>query len=434
MRLNSINPYIREFVIPLFIKLMKHYRIVKKSTHFLIAISAFAIIFNITIFTAMTFGLMSVSKPVQTIASETCSSGTNVKIELTDTTVTNKQINQDFGVMIFSNEVAPSTGRHYQYQFFVKDVATGYVADKTDVMGSYLGAAMSEDFADLQITEIGGKEVYALYSQGLTPESTATDPHCLDWLKTNVITITGVNRATDSPNITITVPEKVDQGASTTIKSTITGATAKLYDILISKGGDCPNTPMTDAHCWNKFGGKAVPSSPYEFDTVWPTTIPGTDIGRHGIGIIVWPATGGDRNSPSDSKTVYMTICEPGTSGTTCVSASGPTDPGAGGPEENIETPDKIEKFSSFATDFFLPIKKITGAGDITIVILYVMGYLIGAFAFLGIIVSGIQYISSGGDSSKSEKAKKNLIYCVIGITIAILAFSIQAIVATFWK
>lgn len=41
------------------------------------------------------------------------------------------------------------------------------------------------------------------------------------------------------------------------------------------------------------------------------------------------------------------------------------------------------------------------------------------------IIVGGIQYISSSGDASKTEKAKKTVLYACIGLIICALAFVI---------
>lgn len=42
--------------------------------------------------------------------------------------------------------------------------------------------------------------------------------------------------------------------------------------------------------------------------------------------------------------------------------------------------------------------------------------------AVIGIVYSGILYITSGGDTTKAETAKKNLIWSIIGLIVLILA------------
>ncbi|MEA3323394.1 MAG: hypothetical protein U9Q12_04175, partial [Patescibacteria group bacterium] len=47
---------------------------------------------------------------------------------------------------------------------------------------------------------------------------------------------------------------------------------------------------------------------------------------------------------------------------------------------------------------------------------------IIASLAVLMIIVSGIMYMTSGGDSQKAETAKKMLTYSIAGLIVAILA------------
>ncbi|MDO8471921.1 MAG: hypothetical protein Q7S64_02065 [bacterium] len=51
---------------------------------------------------------------------------------------------------------------------------------------------------------------------------------------------------------------------------------------------------------------------------------------------------------------------------------------------------------------------------------LVVLLWIISAAAVLNLIYAGFQFITAGGDSTKSEQAKKNIIYTVVGIIIAI--------------
>jgi hypothetical protein len=48
-----------------------------------------------------------------------------------------------------------------------------------------------------------------------------------------------------------------------------------------------------------------------------------------------------------------------------------------------------------------------------------------GIVAVIFIIIGGINYMTSGGDSTKVEKGKKTIIYALIGLVICALAFAI---------
>ena len=48
-----------------------------------------------------------------------------------------------------------------------------------------------------------------------------------------------------------------------------------------------------------------------------------------------------------------------------------------------------------------------------------------GTISVIYIVVGGVQYMTSAGDSSKVEKAKKTILYACIGLIICALAFAI---------
>ena len=52
-----------------------------------------------------------------------------------------------------------------------------------------------------------------------------------------------------------------------------------------------------------------------------------------------------------------------------------------------------------------------------------------GAIAVIAIVIAGIQYITSNGDSSKIVNSKKAIIYSSIGLVIVLLSFAIVNIV-----
>lgn len=51
--------------------------------------------------------------------------------------------------------------------------------------------------------------------------------------------------------------------------------------------------------------------------------------------------------------------------------------------------------------------------------------FLIGAISVVMIIYAGFQYVNSGGDSGKVSAAKNTILYAVIGIVVATLAYAI---------
>lgn len=56
---------------------------------------------------------------------------------------------------------------------------------------------------------------------------------------------------------------------------------------------------------------------------------------------------------------------------------------------------------------------------------------IIASLAVLMIVVSGIMYMTSGGDAQKTETAKKIMVYAVIGFVIAVLAYAIVILIGT---
>ncbi len=56
---------------------------------------------------------------------------------------------------------------------------------------------------------------------------------------------------------------------------------------------------------------------------------------------------------------------------------------------------------------------------------LNIMYMLMGIIAVIVIIVAGIMYSTSGGDSGRVSKAKNMILYAVIGIVVIIAAFAI---------
>lgn len=50
--------------------------------------------------------------------------------------------------------------------------------------------------------------------------------------------------------------------------------------------------------------------------------------------------------------------------------------------------------------------------------------FIIGAVAVIMLIIGGIRYVVSGGDQSAVTSAKNTILYAIVGIVVAILAFA----------
>lgn len=54
-----------------------------------------------------------------------------------------------------------------------------------------------------------------------------------------------------------------------------------------------------------------------------------------------------------------------------------------------------------------------------------IMLFVIGAIAVIMIVIGGLRYVLSGGDSSQITAAKNTILYAIIGIIVAILAYAV---------
>lgn len=57
--------------------------------------------------------------------------------------------------------------------------------------------------------------------------------------------------------------------------------------------------------------------------------------------------------------------------------------------------------------------------------IVNILLYVIGAVAVVMIVIGGIRYTTSNGDSSQLTSAKNTILYAVVGLIVAIMAFAI---------
>lgn len=75
--------------------------------------------------------------------------------------------------------------------------------------------------------------------------------------------------------------------------------------------------------------------------------------------------------------------------------------------------------------------ENLFGDGGLFQTITNVLLFIIGAISVIMLIIGGIRYVVSGGDSSAVTGAKNTILYAVIGIVVAILAYAMVNFVIT---
>lgn len=68
---------------------------------------------------------------------------------------------------------------------------------------------------------------------------------------------------------------------------------------------------------------------------------------------------------------------------------------------------------------------EVTGEGGVFQTITNVLLFIIGAISVIMLIIGGIRYVVSGGDSSAVTSAKNTILYAIVGIIVALLAYAL---------
>jgi hypothetical protein len=71
------------------------------------------------------------------------------------------------------------------------------------------------------------------------------------------------------------------------------------------------------------------------------------------------------------------------------------------------------------------------GASGIFSTITNVLLFAIGAISVIMIIIGGLRYVVSGGDSSNITAAKNTVLYAIVGLIVALLAYAVINFVLT---
>lgn len=66
----------------------------------------------------------------------------------------------------------------------------------------------------------------------------------------------------------------------------------------------------------------------------------------------------------------------------------------------------------------------LTGESGVFRTVTNILLFIIGAVAVIMLVIGGIRYTISGGDSNQVTAAKNTILYAIIGIVVAILAFA----------
>lgn len=69
--------------------------------------------------------------------------------------------------------------------------------------------------------------------------------------------------------------------------------------------------------------------------------------------------------------------------------------------------------------------------GTVLKAITNILLFLVGAVSVIMIIVGGLRYVTSGGDSSSVTSAKNTVLYAIVGLIVAAMAYAIVNFVLT---
>lgn len=68
--------------------------------------------------------------------------------------------------------------------------------------------------------------------------------------------------------------------------------------------------------------------------------------------------------------------------------------------------------------------ESLTGTGGVFATVTNILLFIIGAVAVIMLVIGGIRYTISGGDQAQVKAAKDTILYAIIGIIVAILAYA----------
>jgi len=76
------------------------------------------------------------------------------------------------------------------------------------------------------------------------------------------------------------------------------------------------------------------------------------------------------------------------------------------------------------AQGFTIPAETHLPTGGVQAIIISIMNWLlivVGVFGVIGFVIAGILYLTSAGDETRIETAKKAMLYSIIGVIVALV-------------
>jgi hypothetical protein len=74
-----------------------------------------------------------------------------------------------------------------------------------------------------------------------------------------------------------------------------------------------------------------------------------------------------------------------------------------------------------------------TAVSDIIKALMNWLLYILGAISIIGFVVSGILYLTSAGDEDRIERAKRGMIYSVIGVIVGLVGLVVVTAVEAWF-
>ncbi|HVQ43448.1 MAG TPA: hypothetical protein VMT30_00575 [Candidatus Saccharimonadia bacterium] len=69
--------------------------------------------------------------------------------------------------------------------------------------------------------------------------------------------------------------------------------------------------------------------------------------------------------------------------------------------------------------------ESLFGQGGIFTVIANTLIFIVGAISVIYLIIGGLRYVTSGGDSKAVTTAKDTILYAIVGIVVAVISFAL---------
>ncbi|MFA4995904.1 MAG: hypothetical protein WC536_02030 [Patescibacteria group bacterium] len=401
---------------------MKHYRIVKRTASALIAIGTFAIIFNTTLLIAAAINLFAPNESMRVKAA--CDSSAPATYTLIPSEDVTKKVTLSLNKLDINNKIKykieiRKVGYDNYNNYYENDIYTSYGEAEPGFSNGF-----SPNPVVIPISEAGDYKAVVSYENlttGCKYNVLSDQIQSFSFTNNGAVALHGeIELSADPETINLKNSDGTDNtDASTMIKYRFSGHADEVYHIWIT---DCAGNyidKMQDAQIISADPDPAsgyieMPWSPQEKTCIY-----------HKVRIKTFIDAGTD--SPMTGQ-AEITVNISGSEGQTPGSEGSSTD------TDKLTVPNNFSTVLAKLASGFPLHSEINGIGDLALLIVELLEWAIGVLAFIGIMISGIQYITAGGDTAKAEKAKKALMYSIIGIVAATLSLTIQTIAANFWS